>query len=295
MKGNLKKLASIFLAGMGFAIFMLWVFAIDQNPAEITVKVTPIEQSEKGIWVVPSEAVAYKSDPLDSFVARLKHLHTETFPVMVIGKNNDHLIIQSDRLHSGDLLILQPKAIFAGQSVKPLSGLDDEQFIRFTIEDGIAAVTAENLAHSVKFISPDYKDDLGFDFQLMRKLLKRAYEEFDEPHLTMTHPPAIKINGRQAEIQAKIWLTAAYLGRRSYLLGDKNTPNPILLKMDKSDDGWKVSQISGLRPLGFKEEFLRFLGADLGLPITNAEHQEKKKFCMPCRQIMLKRFEPEHR
>jgi hypothetical protein len=293
LKGNLKKLASPLLVVMGSVIFMLWVFAIDENSAESTVKITQIEQSENGIWIVPGKAVANKSGQLDSFVARLKHFHAEILPVKVIRKNNNDLLIRSDKLNSGDLLVLRPGTVFAGQLVRPIAGLDDEQLIRLTIEAGIAAVTAENLDNSVYFISPYYKDDLGFNFTLMRKLLQRAYEEFDAPHLTMAHPPAIKINEKQAEIQAKIWLTAVYLDQRNYLLGDKNTPNQILLKMDKSDGGWKVSKISGLRPLGFKEEILCFLGADLGLPIDDGERQEKKKFCMPCRQRMLKRFEPE--
>ena len=55
MKGNLKKLAGPLLVGMGSVIFMLWVFPIDENPAEITVKVTQIEQLEKEISTLKAE------------------------------------------------------------------------------------------------------------------------------------------------------------------------------------------------------------------------------------------------
>jgi hypothetical protein len=152
---------------------------------------------------------------------------------------------------------------------------------------------AEDLNESVRFISPDYRDSLGFDFALMRRLLERAYDEFDQPRIELADPPAIQVKGRQAVVQAQLRLTAIYQGRRNYLLGNPDHPNGVLLILDKSADSWKVSRIEGLRPLSLEEGFLKLLGGQIGLPLTAAERLKKQQACMPCRQRMAELFGPE--
>jgi len=174
--------------------------------------------------------------------------------------------------------------------VAPTEGVDDERLIRLTLEAGMAAAMAEDLEESVRFISAEYRDRLGFNFALMRKLLKRAYEEFNQPRIELVGAPTIQVKDNQAMVRAKIRLTAIYQGRRNYLLGDQINPNSVLLVMNKSANSWKVSRIEGLRPLGFEEDFLKLLAAQIGLPLTEAESLEKKQFCMPCRQRMEQRF-----
>ena len=174
--------------------------------------------------------------------------------------------------------------------VAPTEGVDDERLIRLTLEAGMAAAMAEDLEESVRFISAEYRDKLGFNFASMRKFLERAYEEFNEPRIELVGAPTIQVKDNQAMVQAKMRLTAIYQGRRNYLLGDQINPNSVLLVMNKSANSWKVSRIEGLRPLGFEEDFLKLLGAQIGLPLTEAESLEKKQFCMPCRQRMEQRF-----
>lgn len=176
--------------------------------------------------------------------------------------------------------------------VAPTEGVDDERLIRLTLEAGMAAAMAEDLEESVRFISAEYRDKLGFNFASMRKFLERAYEEFNEPRIELVGAPTIQVKDNQAMVQAKMRLTAIYQGRRNYLLGDQINPNSVLLVMNKSANSWKVSRIEGLRPLGFEEDFLKLLGAQIGLPLTEAESLEKKQFCMPCRQRMAERFGP---
>jgi hypothetical protein len=43
-------------------------------------------------------------------------------------------------------------------------------------------------------------------------------------------------------------------------------------------------------PLGFDERAMRLLGAEVGLPLSTDEKEEKKAFCMPCRSKMVERF-----
>jgi hypothetical protein len=197
---------------------------------------------------------------------------------------------RSNKLRARDLLSLQPGSPRAGQAEAPISGIDDEDLILFTLKAGMAAAMAEDLDESLRFISADYCDDLGFNFNLMRGLLERAYEEFDKPRIELTEPPQIQIRDRQAVVLAQISLTAIYNDRRNYLLGNRDHPNTILLVLEKSTNNWKISKIEGLQPLGFEEHFFKLLGAELGLVLTAAEREQKQQACMPCRRRMIELF-----
>jgi hypothetical protein len=296
LKDTFKKLLLLLPVGLGFGALVLglkpWLFSTTAPVSEIPVKVTEIQQSEKGVWIVPRDAVAKMSTSAESYVLRLRHFRTERLPVTGVNETDDRILLHSDELNPGDLLVMEPAAIQSPQAVAPTEGVDDQRLIRLTLEAGMAAAMAEDLEESVRFISAEYRDSLGFNFALMRKLLERAYEEFNEPRIELTEPPAIQVKDNQAMVQAKMRLTAIYQGRRNYLLGDQINPNSVLLVMNKSANSWKVSRIEGLRPLGFEEGFLKLLGVQIGLPLTATERLEKQQACMPCRQRMAELFGP---
>jgi hypothetical protein len=296
LKGTFKKLLLLLPVGLGFSALVFglkpWLFSTTAPISEISVKVTAIQQLEQGEWIVPRNAVAKMSASAESYVLRLRHFRTESVPVTVVNETKDRILLHSYELKPGDLLVMEPAAIQSPQAVAPTEGVDDERLIRLTLEAGMAAAMAEDLEESVRFISAEYRDRLGFNFALMRKLVERAYEEFDEPRIELAGAPAIQVKNNQAMVQVKMRLTVIYQDRRNYLLGDQINPNSVLLVMNKSANSWKVSRIEGLRPLGFEENFLKFLGAQIGLPLTEAESLEKKQFCMPCRQRVAQRFGP---
>lgn len=292
MKGELKITGALLLVGLAAAIFMFWVFQKDRQPVEARVNVIQIELSGNGTCSIPGEAVGKEKDGNAPFVARLMHFRAERLPVVIVSESSSDFLIRCEDLKPGNFLILQPHAVNSGEFVTLLAGLDDEKSIRLTIEAGMAAVKDEDLENSMRFISAFYSDDLGFDFHLMRALLKRAYGKFDGLQLVLAGSPAIKLEKDHAEIQTEAWLSAVYSSRRNYLLGERDSPNKIQLQMDKFQDGWKITRISGLKPLGFDERFLRFLGADLGLAISEKERVKKQQNCMPCRLKMQERFGP---
>ena len=296
MKDTFNQALLLLLVGFGVGALVLtikpWLLSTTAPVSQIPVKVTEIQRSEQGKWIVPRDAVVKMSTSAESYVFRLKHFRTEGVPVTVVKKTDDRILLCSDELKPGDLLVMEPTATQSPQAVVPAEGVDDERLIQLTLEAGMAAAMAEDLDESVRFISPDYRDSLGFNFTLMRKFLKRAYEEFSEPRIELKEPPGIQVKDNQAMVQAEITVTAIYQGRRNWLLGDQKNPNSILLVLNESANGWKVSRIEGLRPLGFEEGFLKLLGAQIGLPLTEAESLEKKQFCMPCRQRMAERFGP---
>ena len=294
MKKTSKRLLSISLVALTVGVFGVGIGSLllptGERLTETSVEVVEIDHLGKGLWSVPKNVIAQQAGVSDPFVLRLKNLRLEPLSVDVTGETDDRLQLRCNDLKEGDLLVLSPLAVQAGQAVAPRAGIGDEHLIHLTLEAGMAAATAENLKESLRFISPEYSDNMGFNLTLMRDLLERAYEEFDEPQIELAAPLAIQIKGSKALVQAQIRLTASYQGRRNYLLGDQESPNSILLVLDKSSDGWKLLRIEGLRPLGFEERALKLLGAQLGLPLTEAEQMEKQKFCMPCRQRMAERF-----
>ncbi len=296
MKRTSRKflLVILFVLGVGGLAVKTasFLFPTGEHVAETPVEVVETDARGTGLWLVPKDVIAQQSGIANPFVHRIKNLRIERLTVEVTAETEGRVELRSNELEAGDLLVIEPGAVHVGQAVAPTSGIDDEGLIRLTLEAGIAAAMAEDLKESVRFISPGYRDSLGFNFTLMRRLLERAYEEFDRPRIELAEPPAIQIRGSRAIVQAQLRLTAIYQGRRNYLLGDQDHPNNILLILDKSANGWKVSQIEGLRPLSLEEGFLKLLGAQIGLPLTATERLEKDQACMPCRQRMAELFGP---
>ena len=292
MKDNLKKLLLLLLIVIGGLVVFIR-FSLDPIGEPITetpVEVVEIDHRDNGLWSVPKDVIGRRSGKPNPFVLRLKDLRVERLTVEVAAEAGNRAEIQSDDLKTDDLLILHPGNVQPGQTVAPISGIDDERLIRLTLEAGSAAVMAEDIEESVRFISPNYRDSLGFNFNLIRRLIERAYEEFDQPLIELDESPVSQINDSQAIVQTQMKLTAIYNNRRNYLIGDRINPNNIILLLDKSANGWKVSQIKGLRPLGFGERFLKILGDRVGLPLTASERVKKKQTCMPCRRKMKERF-----
>lgn len=287
-------LGILFVLGIGGVAVKTASFLIPprEHIAETPAEVVEIDALGTGLWLVPKDAIAQQSGIANPFVHRIKNLRIERLTVEITAETEGHVELRSNELEAGDLLVLEPEAVHVGQAVAPTRGIDDKGWIRLTLEAGIAAAMAEDLTESVRFISPSYRDSLGFNFTLMRRLLERAYEEFDSPRIELAEPPAIQLRGSRATVQAQLRLTAIYKGRRNYLLGDQDHPNNILLILYKSANGWKVSQIEGLRPLSLEEGFLKLLGAQIGLPLTETEQLEKQQACMPCRQRMAELFGP---
>ena len=297
MRTALRKICLLILAGLGIGTLLLglkpWLFSASEPVVEIPVTVAEIQQAKDGLWLIPKDGLIEQTDQPESFVLRLKHLRTERLPVEINNYTDDRLLVRSDALKAGDLLVIEPGPIQAGQAVAPTAGVDDKGLVRLTLLAGIEAATAEDLDESVRFISPSYHDNMGFNSILMRNLLERAYEEFDQPQIELAEPPEIQIEGSKAVALAQLRLTASYQGRRNYLLGGKDAYNTIFIMLDRSTGSWKRSQIEGLRPLGLEEGLLKHLGADLGLTLTPAEREQEDRFCMPCRQRMKERFGTE--
>jgi hypothetical protein len=276
---------------VGIVGLLLWSLPVDRRDATIAVKVTDILSAGENLWLAP-KGVLDEGSPHESRreVVRLNHLRTQRLPVHVEKDTGDGLVLRSKELRAGDLLILEPGRLGAGQPVVPTAGVTPERLIRLTLEAGIAAVMAEDLENSARLLSRDYRDSLKLTKAMLVKILERTYQEFDSPEIELLEPPEIHTRGDQALVHAKLRVSAVYRGRRNFLLGDEHAPNAVRLMLSRLPEGWKLSSIEGLRPLGFDEEFLRLLGAQVGLALPREEEDQRQRACMPCRQRMAERF-----
>ncbi|UCD88487.1 MAG: hypothetical protein JSW04_08400 [Desulfobacterales bacterium] len=289
-----KSLPLVLLVVLGVGGLVISIgFSLTPKNAGITetpVEVVEIVHQGKKLWSVPKAVIGRQSGKLSPYVLRIKGLRAEQLNVEVVAETDGSAEVRSDDLKPVDLLVLDPGKVQPGLAIAPINGIDDERLVQLTLEAGSAAVMAEDLEESVRFISPNYHDSLGFDFNLIRRLIERAYEEFDQPLIELAGSQVSQIEGFQAVVQTQMKLTAIYNNRRNYLIGNRIEPNIIRLLMVKSANGWKVSQVKGLRPLGFGESFLKILGDQIGLPLTASEHVQKRQTCMPCRRKMQERF-----
>ena len=286
-----------FLGWLGMMVLivglLLWSLPVDQRDATIAVKVTDVKPAGENLWLAPRGVLAQRSpDETRVEVVRLKDLRTQRLSVHVEEHTGDGLVLRSVELRAGDLLILEPGRLRAGQPVVPTGGVTPERLIRLTLEAGIAAVMAENLKNGVRFLSREYRDSLELTNAVLAEILERTYQEFDSPQIELVEPLEIQVRGDQALVHAKLRVSAVYRGRRNYLLGDEHEPNAVRLMLNRLPEGWKLSGIEGLRPLGFDEGFLRLLAAQVGLGLPRAEEEQRRRACMPCRQRMAERFGP---
>jgi hypothetical protein len=259
-------------------------------PREFEATVVVIEKAGEREWMVPKAAVVEPEGGNGAYVFRLEKLRAKRIGVFPAGSSGEKLIVKSGLLAPGDPVLIDPASIQDGAAIAVTGGLDERSLVQLTLNAAIAAVNEASLKESMRFVSPGYADPLGFDFRLMSGFLSRAYKEFAQPRLEVVDSPVIEIQGTEAVVQGSIRLQAFYRGRRSYLLGGSDSSNAVWMRMEKLSAGWKLTELTGLRPLGLDEKFMKFLGAEVGLPLNAHEKVEKKEFCMPCRSKMAERF-----
>ena len=297
LKPEYRGISPTVLGWVGVMIMALgllfWLLPLGRRDSTMPVTVTEVVPSGEALWLAASGVVARRSpDQSLSEVVRLRHLRTQRLPVHVVEAVGDRVVFRSEDVRARDLLVLDPGALPSDRAVVPTGGVDEERLVRLTIEAGIAAVVREDLEESARFLSPDYRDSLKLTKAVMARVIERVYREFGSLDVDLAQSPHLEIAGDEAMVHAKLRVRAVYRGRENFLLGGDDAPNAVLLLLNRSPEGWRVSRIEGLRPLGFEDGFLRLLAAQVGLSLTKAEEQERQRACMPCRQRMAERFGP---
>jgi len=280
--------ASIALLIVGAVAFGLH----PKSEPEHVVWVTEVRPVEPNVWLVPAVAVAQR--PGGDYVMRVNHLRAQRLAVKIVGRQESNLAVHVEGLREGDLVVVSPGNIQPEGDLAPVGGVSDRRLIAQVLAAGIEAAQSRDLAQSVRFISPDYQDRWGFDRQKLAAFLKRAYKEFDSPRVELAESPLIEVQGDRAKALAGLRLTAAYRGRRNYLLGDDQAPNQIRVDLARTARGWKMDRLSGMRILGFEEDFILVLGAEVGVTLNDEEKKGRDANCMRCKQRMEERFLGDH-
>jgi hypothetical protein len=268
------------------------VYLAPESEVEHVVRITEVKPVEPDIWLVPAAAVA--GSARGYYLTRLRVLRAERVPVKMVGHEDSNLLVRSEGLKAGDLVVASGGDVPQDSALAPVGGVSDERLITLVLEAGIQAAQARNLSESLRFVSIDYHDQWGFDRKLLGALLERAYKEFDSPRMDLAEPLIIQVQGERASVQAFVRLTAVYRGRRNYLLGDDQAPNRIDVDLVRTARGWRVGAFSGIQALGFEEEFLRILGAEVGIDLSEEEKRGRELNCMRCKQRMEERFLGNH-
>jgi hypothetical protein len=272
---------------------LLWLRLLERRDSTIPVKVTEVIPAGEALWLAASGVLDRRSPDQSRWeVVRLERLRTQRLPVHVVGAAGDRVVLSSDEIRVADLLVLDPGALPADRPVVPVGGVDEERLVRLTIEAGAAAIMREDLEESERFLSPAYHDTLKLTHTVMLRLIKRTYDEFASLHVELAESPHIEVTGDEALVHARLRIRATYRARENFLLGSEDAPNAVLVLLGRSRDGWRVSRIEGLMPLGFESGFLRLLAAQVGLSLPETEEKERQRACMPCRQRMAERFGP---
>jgi PAS domain-containing protein len=281
MNQKLKKTMPLLVVGAAVLGLMFWLSRTGERVSETPVRVDVVTPAGQGAWSVPPEAVGSSSGA--SYVVR---------PVSEAG---GRVVLAAEKLRPGDLVVATPAKVAEGEALSPVAGVSEERLVALVLEAGMDAVARKDLPGCVRFISPGYRDAWGYNIALLRQLLKRSFTEFDQLQCALAAPPAVHVQGREAVAVADVRLSATFRGRRNYLLGDASAANQLHLTLTRAAYGWKLSRIEGLRPLGFEERFVRLLGREIGMPLSESERAEQQPYCMRCRERMRERFGPPDR
>jgi hypothetical protein len=259
-------------------------------PEEIPVAVTGVVSLGSDTWLIPKEALVGKISGSEGSLYRVTNLRAQKVQVALLEDSEAGVRVKKGSLGPGDFVIVNPQGVSENQAVAPVSGVDDQQLIRMVLEAGKTAIEKEDFGESLRFLSPRYHDAWGYNSKFIGAFLKRAYKEFSHPRLEVFEEPAIQVAGNQGLVQVAVRLSATYQTRSNYLLGDSKGFDKLVLTLEKGPSGWKLVAVKGLKPLGFEEGFLKLIGFEIGLPLTEAEKRERQKACMPCRERMAERF-----
>ena len=259
-------------------------------PREHSVEVARVIPLGSDAWLLPNKVLIKNTSDSKDFIYQVINLRARKVAVDLLGRSETGIRIKKGALPSGALVIVNPQGLKENEPVVPVAGIEDSQQVRLVLEAGVAAIEKEDFRECLRFLSHRYQDPWGFNLKLIEVFLRRAFQEFSQPRVELLENPDIQVAGNRALLQTAVRLRATYQNRSNYLLGDSREFNPFVLSLEKEPSGWKVVQVRGLKPLGFDERFLKLIGSEVGLPLNEAEQQERQKACMPCRERMAERF-----
>ncbi len=127
--------------------------------------------------------------------------------------------------------------------------LNPEGKIRTHLQKASSAVEAEDPEAVIFLVSTEYRDERGFTYLVLKRLLRDAFTEFDDFEVEMgTAAITLPADGEErakAAVPVRVFVTLE--GRKGILVGTLDEPAHLEIFFVKKPWGWFVSEIRGFR------------------------------------------------
>lgn len=125
--------------------------------------------------------------------------------------------------------------------------------IRAAIRGGVTAIEAEDLEKAISYLSTEYRDERGFSYLVVKRLLRDAFAQFNRFEIEMESPEIEFVKGENAGAWARfdLRLFVELEEQRGLLVGSLDEPSHLEIFFIKKPWGWLVGEIRGIRsPMG---------------------------------------------
>ena len=127
----------------------------------------------------------------------------------------------------------------------------DDEFFTTYFNEMVQAGESKNVEQFMNFFSLKYKDDYGFNYIVIKNIVKNTFNEFDkiEGSFSDLSSKIVKSNGRNlAVINMDVNVIGIKNGIYAAVLGLNDKPENITVYLEKSSLGkWKIVKVEGVR------------------------------------------------
>lgn len=143
-------------------------------------------------------------------------------------------------------IIVTLLAVIAASVVGFLYWNSPERRIRAVLTDSKAAVEAKEMDRAMSHVSLQYRDENGFAYLTVKKLLKMAFDQFEGFELRLSKVQ-LEVEKDRAVVRADFETIGINKGEKSYLIGSREEPVPIRITLVKETMRWKIVSVDGIK------------------------------------------------
>lgn len=120
-----------------------------------------------------------------------------------------------------------------------------ERAIRALLNDGEAAVEAEDLTRTMSHVSRQYLDENGLNYLAVRRVVGLAFNRFTGLDVRL-HDVRIDVQGDRAVARGQLLVVVVEQGENASLIGEPGAPEFVTINLAKERLAWKVISVNGI-------------------------------------------------